>query len=154
MIITTQDLPAILERHRKWLDGDPAGERANLQDANLRGANLQDANLQGANLQGDNLQGANLQGANLRGANLRGANLRGDELVTGTASIQFTAHGEFGRTLIAVKSEKRILLWCGCFHGTPADLRTYIANGSDNLKKTRTLALDTILMLLEAKNEG
>ena len=183
MTITTQDLQSILERHRKWLDGDPAGERANLRGANLGGANLGganlgdanlggaylrcanlrganlgganlgDANLGGAYLGGANLRGANLGGANLRGANLGGAYLRGGEEVTDTASIQFTGHGECGRSLLAVKSEKRILLWCGCFHGTPEDLRAYIDNGPDRLKRTRTLALDTVLALLDAKND-
>ena len=38
-------LDEILEKHQKWLDGDPDGERAD-----LRWANLQEANLQGANL--------------------------------------------------------------------------------------------------------
>ena len=38
-------LDEILEKHQKWLDGDPDGERANLRGDDLRGANLQGANL-------------------------------------------------------------------------------------------------------------
>ena len=73
--MTNDELKAILEKHRRWLDDEPNGEQANLEDANLRGANLRGANLRDANLRGANLRGADLRGANLRGADLRGANL-------------------------------------------------------------------------------
>ena len=75
-----EKLKEILERHRKWLNDEDGGERADLREANLRGANLRGANLCEANLYGADLYGANLRGANLRGANLRGANLRGADL--------------------------------------------------------------------------
>ena len=80
-----EKLKEILERHRKWLNDEDGGERADLREANLRGANLRganlcEANLYGADLYGANLRGANLRGANLYGANLRGANLRGADL--------------------------------------------------------------------------
>ena len=158
MTITSQDLPAILERHRKWMDGDPSGERANLQGANLqgaylRGAYLTDANLTDAYLTDAYLTDANLRGANLAGAYLTGAYLTDGEKITATASIQFTGHGECGRALVAIRSEKRTILWCGCFHGTPDDLRAYIDSGNDRLKRTKTLALDTVLALLDAKND-
>lgn len=67
---TPEELQAILEKHRLWLDGDPGGERADLANANLRGADLQYVHLQCANLRGADLQGANLRGANLLGADL------------------------------------------------------------------------------------
>ena len=72
-----EQLNEILDKHKKWLEGDKTGERANLEGANLRGANLWGANLWGANLRGANLRGANLERANLRCANLESANLRG-----------------------------------------------------------------------------
>ena len=80
--MTATELKEILEKHKKWLNGEDGGERAylvnaNLCDANLRGANLRDAYLRGANLRGAYLCGADLRGAYLRGAYLRGANLRG-----------------------------------------------------------------------------
>ena len=90
-----EKLKEILERHRKWLNNEDGGERADLRGAdlceanlcgadlcgaNLRGANLRGANLYGADLCGANLCGANLCGANLCGANLRGANLYGADL--------------------------------------------------------------------------
>ena len=75
-----EKLKEILERHRKWLNDEDGGERADLYGANLRGANLREANLREANLRGANLREANLYGADLYGANLRGANLRGANL--------------------------------------------------------------------------
>ncbi len=71
-----EKLKEILERHRKWLNDEDGGERADLREANLRGANLCEANLYGADLYGANLRGANLRGADLYGANLYGADLR------------------------------------------------------------------------------
>lgn len=40
-----EKLKEILERHRKWLNDEDGGERANLYEANLYGANLREANL-------------------------------------------------------------------------------------------------------------
>ena len=71
-----EKLKEILERHRKWLNDEDGGERANLYEANLYGANLREADLREADLYGANLRGANLRGANLYGANLYGADLR------------------------------------------------------------------------------
>lgn len=53
-------LREILECHKKWINDEPGGKKANLREANLWEANLWEANLQGANLQGADLQGANL----------------------------------------------------------------------------------------------
>ena len=69
------ELRTILEKHARWLNDDPDGERANLSGANLSGANLTWANLSGADLTGADLSRANLTGANLTWANLTGANL-------------------------------------------------------------------------------
>ena len=96
------NLTQILELHKKWLNNEDGGERANLRGANLSGANLRgaylwDADLSGADLSGANLWDANLSGAdlwdaNLSGANLSGANLRGANLwdVTGNKKEIFT----------------------------------------------------------------
>ena len=89
------DLKQILELHKKWLNNEDGGKRADLSDADLSGANLRsadlggadlggaylrDAYLSGANLRGADLSGAYLRGVNLRAANLSGANLRGADL--------------------------------------------------------------------------
>jgi uncharacterized protein YjbI with pentapeptide repeats len=163
MTITTDQLAGILERHAKWLRHEEGRERANLQYANLQyahlqGANLQYANLQGANLQGANLRYAKLQYANLQGANLQGANLQGAKLqraIYAFASVSFLAHGECGRVLTAIRRKEgdAPILQCGCFCGNQTELRQYIADGPEKWRKTRTLALETVLALLDARND-
>ena len=84
-------LKNIIEKHKKWLNGQKGGELANLcaaylrgvdlqgvdlRCADLRGADLQDANLREAKLSKSNLQEADLSGANLHGADLYCANLQ------------------------------------------------------------------------------
>ena len=71
----------ILNKHKKWLNREDGGERADLRDANLRDANLRDANLSYANLSGADLSYANLSYADLRNADLRDANLRDANLL-------------------------------------------------------------------------
>ena len=88
--MTRTELSEILERHRKWLEGEDGGEcadlrradlcYANLSGANLRGAYLYEADLRYANLSGANLIGANLSEADLSGADLRYADLREADL--------------------------------------------------------------------------
>ena len=78
--MTQQELNVILDKHKKWLNDEAGGERANLRMANLRGDNLSGAGLCGANLRGANLRGADLYGANLYEADLNWANLSGADL--------------------------------------------------------------------------
>ena len=61
--MTKEQLDEILEKHKKWLNDEPGGERAD-----LRGASLQKADLRGAILCEADLRGADLQGADLWGA--------------------------------------------------------------------------------------
>ena len=75
-----EELQKILEAHKKWINNEDGGVRADLSEADLRGANLRGANLRGANLFGANLFGADLSEADLRGANLRGTSLSGANL--------------------------------------------------------------------------
>ena len=79
------NIKEILDKHKKWLNGEAGGERANLSEADLSRANLSGADLRGANLSEADLSGADLSwadlsGADLRGANLSRANLRGANL--------------------------------------------------------------------------
>lgn len=48
--MTQEELNVILEKHRKWLNGEEGGERAYLRYANLSGADLRGANLSRADL--------------------------------------------------------------------------------------------------------
>jgi hypothetical protein len=137
---------------------------ANLSEANLSGANLSGANLSGANLSGADLSGANLSGANLSGAdlscadlsraNLSGANLSGADL-SAYAQVSFKGHGECGRMLTVIRQKEggELRFYCGCFNGTEQELRQYIADGGKKCAKTRTLALETVLVLIAAQNE-
>ena len=103
-----QELKTVLELHKKWLDGEEGGQRADLQGANLRGANLRGADLRGANLRGANLRGAYLQGADLQGADLQGANLREADLRG--ADLQ-------GANLREADLDYSVWpLWCGGLH--------------------------------------
>ena len=79
-------LKEVLELHKKWLNDEKGGIRAdlsyaNLNDADLRGANLSYVNLRGADLSGADLRYADLSDADLRGANLRRADLSGANLI-------------------------------------------------------------------------
>ena len=88
--MTSEEIKKVLDLHKKWLNDEEGGGRANLSGADLRGADLCGANLRVANLRGADLCGANLRvanlseadlcGANLRVADLRDANLRGANL--------------------------------------------------------------------------
>ena len=70
-----KELKKILKDHKKWLNNNAKGNRADLTGANLRGANLTGANLTSVDLTGANLRGANLTGANLTGADLTSVDL-------------------------------------------------------------------------------
>ena len=80
-----EELKKVLELHKKWLNHEPDGVRADLSSADLwktdlRGANLYKTDLRGANLCEADLRGANLYETDLRGADLREANLCGADL--------------------------------------------------------------------------
>ena len=68
--MTKTELNVILDKHKKWLNNEDGGKRADLSDANLRGADLYGADLIGVNLRGADLRNANLRGADLRDADL------------------------------------------------------------------------------------
>ena len=49
-------LDEVLEKHKKWLNDEPGGERADLRGADLQEADLQEADLRGADLrEADNI---------------------------------------------------------------------------------------------------
>ena len=78
--MTNEEIKKVLELHKKWLNNEEGGVRANLTGADLTGANLSYAFLRDADLSCADLSYANLRGVDLRGANLRGADLRGANL--------------------------------------------------------------------------
>ena len=68
--MTSEEIKKVLDLHKKWLNNEQSGGRANLSGADLREANLSGANLRGADLCKANLSWAELSEANLSGANL------------------------------------------------------------------------------------
>jgi len=73
--MTNEKLQDILSAHKKWLNGEDGGVKADLRGADLMGANLRYAELMGADFRYAELMGADLMGADLRDAELRRANL-------------------------------------------------------------------------------
>lgn len=82
-----ENLYMVLEKHKRWLNHQTGGERADFSEACLRGANLigadlrdvffRDADLTDANLSCTDLKRAYFGGANLQGADLTDADLKG-----------------------------------------------------------------------------
>ena len=63
--MTQEELSMVLNRHKKWLNNEEGGEKADLSGADLSRANLCWANLGGAHLGEADLRGADLRGAGL-----------------------------------------------------------------------------------------
>ena len=78
--MTQDEIKLILDKHKKWLNDEEGGERADLRYADLCDADLRDADLRGADLRGADLRNANLRYADLRDADLCDAVLRGADL--------------------------------------------------------------------------
>ena len=77
---TQSELNEILAKHKKWLNDEEGGERANLSSASLSSADLRSADLRSANLSYANLRSADLSSADLSSADLSSANLRSANL--------------------------------------------------------------------------
>ena len=78
--MTREEIEKVLDSHRKWINEEDGGERANLREADLREADLHEADLHEANLSEANLRGADLSEADLRWADLHLADLRWADL--------------------------------------------------------------------------
>lgn len=89
--LTDEELQDILAKHKKWLNDEAGGVRADLRNvdlsyadmksANLQSADLQDATFAHANLTNADLSEADLRFVNLQCANLNHANLQGAKLL-------------------------------------------------------------------------
>ena len=132
-----KELNEILEKHKKWLNGDQNGERANLSNADLRRANLIGTDLIGANLIGTDLSNADLSNVNLSGANLTFADLSNSDL-SNTKLNWINTQELKGQKIISAQvdtSRKNNLIsyWAdlgiwttGCFQGTLEELKESI----------------------------
>ena len=114
--MTPEELKKILDDHKKWLKDNRDGQRADLRSADLSEANL-------------------------RWANLREADLREAKSIK-SCSVCWSDHGERGRALLAVEINEEVRYFCGCFSGTQKELESYIQNGEERLKRSRTLAFE------------
>ena len=94
------ELDLILINHKKWLNHDIDGIKADLSGANLRDANLSGANLSGANLIGADLSEANLRGADLSEANLRRADLDFSQLNLSCKGLNFKIDERLAKQLV------------------------------------------------------
>ena len=74
--ITNEKLKEILEKHKKWLNSEDGGKRAELRYVYLQGFDLRHANLRNADLWRADLSEANLQNTKLRETILCNANVK------------------------------------------------------------------------------
>jgi hypothetical protein len=60
-------------------------------------------------------------------------------------------HGECGRMLTAVvyKEGDNPVYQCGCFSGLLDDLKSYIANGAERYRASRTYAMEVVTEMLK-----
>ena len=147
--MTPAQIAETLRLHAAWFWLESDGVRANLRCANLRAANLSGANLSDANLSGANLSRADFSDANLSAANLSDADLR-DAYLSESRGIRYadcawSGHGERGRRLLCVEISGDLRLWCGCFEGTPHELRAWIADDDPQYAASRLRALEFVL---------
>ena len=110
MQYSQNELNEILAKHKKWLNGEEGGERANLSSADLSSANLRSANLSFADLRYADLSSANLSSANLRYADLSSADLRFLHSANGKELACMNA----GRYQVVLSKEK-IAIGCKLF---------------------------------------
>jgi hypothetical protein len=131
------NLPRILEEHRKWRMGE-GGARANLADAYLARANLVGANLADANLVGANLADANLTDANLVGANLADANLVSQHIIDG-------GQRRDGYRFVGWIKAGALMICAGCRNMTVAEYHDHNAKRDDvQMRDETALILDHI----------
>ena len=133
--MTQAELDEVLAKHKKWLNNEDGGERADLQGANLQYADLRHADLQYADLQGANLWGANLHYAVLRRADLQGANINFCSWPIWCGSLKVHIDDEIGLQLL--------------YHAVSPIL--YSKNTSKWLKRVVTGLVSTVNMFIKVK---
>ena len=81
-----KELQKILDLHKKWINGDTEGQKADLRCADLSNADLSNADLRCADLSNADLSNADLGNADLSNADLRCADLSNADL-SGTQGV-------------------------------------------------------------------
>ena len=109
--MTREELQEILDKHKKWLNNEDDGEKAELRYADLGGADLGGADLRCAYLIYADLRCADLGGADLRGADLYKADLRGaylnDANLSG-ANLDYSCLPLWRGSLLANMDDKQV----------------------------------------------
>lgn len=108
MIMTQAELNDILEKHKKWLNNEPGGERANLSHCDLRHSDLSDSNLRHSDLRYSDLRHSNLSYSNLSHSNLSGCDLRHSDLYGCDLSGCDLRDSDLDYSCLP--------LWCGSLH--------------------------------------
>ena len=134
-------------------------EGVNLQGANLRNVYLLGANLPSADMSRVNLSGADMSRTYLRNANLSGADMYGVTLTGARHIASITGVGIDGRTIYAVTHTGGPMFHIGCFWGgyeaAKAEVtKKYSAPEYRRHLKSYLMALDMLVALLEAQNDG
>lgn len=147
-IMTQDELDKILEAHKKWLNGDKDGVRANLHGAFLSNVNLFDANLSDADLSCVYFCGVDLPSTCLRGADLHGAYLNSIDL----------NHADLSYANLENTTLTRTNLCCANLSGanlTDADLR-YADIKDSNLSGAKGLlsVIDYMKLNFERVDDG
>ena len=91
-------IDVVFAEHKKWMEGDGTGQRADLSRRDLTGAKLRDRDLRDADLHNADLERADLQGCDLRGANLSDASLVSANLHNARLSNADLSHADLRNT--------------------------------------------------------
>ena len=176
--ISQEELEDILKKHKKWLNNQNGGERANLIDADLsylnfkkvdlRCAKMTSVNLTHADLTDTVLKNADLTDTNLAFANLKRANLKGTDL-TNTTIWDTIFSNAGGKSIISIQLntsvENRVINYipeidwvsAGCFRGTLEELKNkvkYTHSDNEKIRKRYEKAIEFIEFLKkEYENE-
>lgn len=173
-----RELKQIVELHRKWLQNEKGGTRANLRGADLSHANLEYVNLSGADLREADLSNAVLSGANLMNADLRRADLKGASLSNADLRVAKLVYADlsgadlrgantlllYGTTVIECQlntsqQNRRISYWedldivtAGCYQGTWKEFKERVHEVyADNERMKRKY--DRVIAFIEEEME-
>lgn len=128
--ISQKELKEILDKHKKWVNGEAGGVRADLRNVDLRGADLRCVDLRCADLRCADLQCAYLRSTDLRGTDLRDTNVYGADL-KGAYRPWLVYAGNIGsRRSETIYFADYDNVKCGCWHnyqgGTLAEFKKRI----------------------------